>query len=399
MTAGIGYDKITSGWYLLRVDTLAVEEDSLSALKRTYEALDDPRIKTRISWTAAGSERVIFSADNVNYLSKNDMRNNLVLSLKTGAVTLENDLQIRSLWDKDGTSRAGYMTDEITGRLKPEISDGFFFVLKNTYELVRYDGGGEYDFDYNYNTLSVGFEKEFGWTNLIALTYRNDTRVVSDSSRLNYVRHRAIFELNWSPTFELSFDLENELTRIESNKGDGLDLDDGWEELVEAEINLYIGVSWKAGFRELFEYVTYDAQDVITFDYTYSTTELSLTRRIASWFELFVRPSVLLFQSRFVEYEQQDYRQFAVEYGSDISESDRIWITASHKIGRRDYIYSTDEYFTDYMLSQLSLFGDLRIYGGLHLNAILSIDWEYHDLDENDNSLSLLSVGIDYRFR
>ena len=397
LTVGLGYDQITQGYYLSQIDTLAVDEDSLIYLKQTSDALDDIRLKTRFEWSAPGLKTGYFKVDNLTYLSDEDLRNSLVLSFKSGPLTLENDFHARGVWDEGETSRRGYLTNAITGRFKPELSDDFFLILKNSFELVRHDGSGDYDFDYNYNKLSVGFEKEFGWTDLIALTYRNDIRVVNDSTRLNYTRHRALFELNWSPTFDISIELENELMRIESDKED--DLDDGWEELIEGKATVHLGDKWKTGLRNLFEYVAYDSQDVVNFDYLYNTTELSISRSLATYSEIFVKPSALLFSSKYIEFEQQNYEQYALEYGFDISSGDWLWLSVSHKIGRRDYRHEADEFYTDYLLNQLNLMGDLKILANVRLNTILSIDWEDHELVGDDNNLSLFSIGVDYRFR
>jgi hypothetical protein len=399
LTVGLGYDHITQGYYLSQIDTLAVDEDSLTYLKQTSDALNDIRLKTRLEWSAPGLTTGYFKFDNLTYLSNEDLRNSLVLSFRSGPLTLENDFHARGVWDEGKTSQKGYLTNTIGGRFKPEISDGFFFVLRNSFELVRYDGSSEYEyyFDYNYNKLSIGFEKQFGWTDQIALIYRNDMRVVSDSTRLNYTRHRALFELNWSPTFDISLELENELMRIESDKEN--DLDDGWEELIEGRATLHLGDKWKAGLRNLFEYVAYDSQDVVNFDYTYNTTELLISRNLSTYSEIFVKPSALLFSSKYTEFEQQDYEQYAVEYGFDISRGDWLWLSVSHKIGHRDYRHEADEFYTDYLLNQLNLLGNLKIFANVRLNTILSIDWEDHEQDGDDNNLSLFSIGVDYRFR
>jgi len=396
-TVGLAYDQITQGYYLSQIDTLVVDEDSLTYLKQTLNALDDVRLKTRLEWSVPGLKSAHCKIDNLTYVSDEEMRNSLALSFRAGPLTLENDFQARGVWDESEIARKGYLTNTAVVRLKPELPDGFFLVLKNSFELVRYDGRSEYDFDYNYNKLSVGLEKEFGWTDLIALTYRNDRRVVADSTRLNYMRHRAMFELNWSPTFSITLDLRNELTRIESNK-EG-DLDDGWEELAEGKVTLHLGDKWKVGLRDLLEYVNYDRQDVVTFDYTYNTAEVSVSRGLAAYLDLFVKPSALLFGSRYIEFEQQDYAQFAVEYGMDISAGDWLWLSVSHKIGRKDYTHEAGDFYTDYTLNQLNMLGDLKVLDNLRLNAILSVDWEDHDSEGEDNSLSLFSIGADYRFR
>ncbi|MCK4655415.1 MAG: hypothetical protein KAT85_00235, partial [candidate division Zixibacteria bacterium] len=84
MTVGLGYDQITQGYYLSQIDTLAVDEDSLTYLKQTADALDDIRLKTRLEWSAPGLKSGYFKVDNLTYLSDEDLRNSLVLSFRSG---------------------------------------------------------------------------------------------------------------------------------------------------------------------------------------------------------------------------------------------------------------------------------------------------------------------------
>lgn len=396
LSLGLGYDQITQGYYLSVTDTLALDEDSITTLRQTSDAINAFRLKSSVNWMKQVSSNGNIELNNFSYVSDEDFRNSLDLRLRIRSVTLENQLDIRSVWKEMGISRTGYVTNSITGRVRPELASGMFFVAKNSFELVRYDGSDDFSFDYNYNKLSIGLEKEFGWTDLIAFTYRNDRRIVGDSARLNYSRHRALLEFAWSPSLELSMEVRNELMRILSNKEDNVD--DAWEEFLETELTVLPSDRWRIGVKNQFEYSVFDSQDVVNFDYIYNTAELKTGYFPAIALELFIKPSAAIFWSRYEEFQDQDYEQVAAEYGLDLSLGDRLWVNASHKIGKRDYTSDTNEFYSDYILNQFNLLGDLRIYGGLNLNAIVSVDWENHDPREDDNRLSLVSIGLDYRF-
>jgi len=396
LSLGLGYDQITQGYYLSVADTLAIDEDSITTLRQTSDAINAFRLKSSVNWMKQVSSNGNLELNNLSFISDEDFRNNLDLRFRIGSITLENQLDVRAVWNTEDVSRAGYVTNSITGKVRPELTSGMFFIAKNSFEFVRYDGSDDFSFDYNYNKLSVGLEKEFGWTDLIAFTYRNDHRIVGDSARLNYTRHRALFELNWSPSLELFIEVRNELTRILSNKEDNID--DAWEEYLETELTIFPSYRWRIRVRNQFEYSVFDSQDVVNLDYIYNTAELKLSYFPAIALELFIKPSAAMFWSRYEEFQEQDYEQVAAEYGFDLSPSDRLWVNASHKIGKRDYTSDTNEFYSDYILNQFNLLGDLRIYGGLNLNAIISVDWENHDPREDDNRLSLVSIGLDYRF-
>lgn len=395
-SVGIGYDQISQGYYLTVIDTLTIDEDSITSLKQTSDDINAVRLKTLVDWTRQVGRRGVFNLNNLSLISGDDLKNNLELSYRIGALRLENHLDIRAVWDVDDANSAGYVTNSLTGKLRPRIGNSLFLVARNSFDIVRYDGSDQFSFDYNYNRFSIGIEKEFGFTDLIALAYRNDQRVVSDSTRLNYSRHRILFDLSWSPSFTFSFDMNNEIMRILSNKENNYD--DAWEDYLETELTFRPTFDWKFAIENRFEYTTFDSQDFVNFDYIYNTSELSASRFLSTNLELFVKPSAAMFWSRYEEYQDQDYQQFAMEYGFDLSIGDRLWVDISHKFGRRDYTGDTYGLYTDYTLNQFNLLGDLKIYGGLTLSGIVSIDWENHDLSEDNNSLSLISAGLDYRF-
>lgn len=393
---GFGYDQISQGYYLTIIDTLAIDEDSITTLKQTSEEINALRIKTSVDWTHRVGKESEINVNNLSLLSDDDLRDNLELSYKIGSLTLKDHIDVRAVWNVDAASATGYVTNSLTGKLRPRIGNGMYLVAKNSFDVVRYNGSDEFSFDYNYNRFSLGIEREFGWTDLIALTYRNDQRVVSDSTRLNYSRHRILFDFNWSPSYTFSVYLNNEVMRILSNKENNYD--DGWENYLETELTVRPSLNWKFDIENRFEYAVFDSQDFVNFDYLYNTSELTVSHFPSTDLELFVKPSAAIFWSRYEEFRDQDYHQLAVEYGFDLSIGDRLWVDTSHKFGRRDYSGDMSGFYTDYILNQFNLLGDLKIYGGLSLNSIVSIDWENHDLREDDNNLSLISVGLDYRF-
>ena len=395
ITVGLGYDKMTQGYYLSLIDTLTLDEDSILTLKQDSDELNAYRLRAAIEWSKSSDAGNSLRIGNSFTGSGDDLRNSLEATCKYRSLEIRNKLDARAVLDANSSSRNGYVSNVAVFRFKPELSDGLFFVARDAFEIVRYDGSGEFIFDYNYNKFSVGFERQFGWTDMFSVTYRNDIRSVRDSTRLDLTRHRFRMQLDWSPTFSTTIRLDNELSRILAEK-EG-DLDDSWEDYLEIELYAIFSESWRASLRNQFEYVTYDTQDVVNFDYLYNTSEFTLTRSVSDELQIFAKPSLAIFWSRRSDFEQQDYLQSDVEYGFDLSVGTGLWLSASHRIGSRNYTNESNMFYTDYMLNQLNLLGDIRIYDGIRFSVLISTDWETHDLDENDNSLSLISIGLDYR--
>jgi hypothetical protein len=188
--------------------------------------------------------------------------------------------------------------------------------------------------------------------------------------------------------------VDNEITRILSVKENGLD--DGWEEYLETVVSFRLSEIWRLEFQNQTEYLTYDTQDIITFDYIYSTTEFETKASITGDLDIFVRPSFAIFWSRWAEFDQQDYTEAGFEYGFDLARLTSMWLTISHKIAHRNYTSPSRSFYSDYLLNQVDLLGDMSIMKNLRIDAIISIDWESHEVDENDNSLLLMSVGLEY---
>lgn len=395
-TVGILYDQLSQDYYLSQIDTLAIDEDSLLTLRKISDETEVPRIKFRFNWAPSIADKRYFNLNNVTFMSDEDLRNNLVLELDYGSLDISNETQIRAIIDQEKTSNTGYVSNLLTARLKPSISRGLFFVSRNSFEVVRFDGTDDFNYDYDYIKNYIGLEKEFGLLDYAAFGYRLDNRIVGDSSRLDLTRHRLVAELSWSPSLLIAIDVQNEFSRILSAKEN--DLDDSWEEYLESTISLYPGADWTLRIRDKFEYTVFDTQDVVNFDYIYNTAELQISKQPSSSTEVFLRPSIVTYWSVSEEYESYDYNQVALEYGVDLYPGDWLWLSASHKIGQRDYGGETDVYYTDYTLNRLNLYADVGILQNLRLNTIVSIDWENHETDEDDNVLTMMTVGLDFMF-
>jgi hypothetical protein len=255
ITVGLGYDKMTQGYYLSLIDTLTLDEDSILTLKQDSDELDAYRLRAAIEWNKSSDAGNSLRIGNSFTGSGDDLRNNLEATCKYRSLEIRNELDTRAVLDTNSSSRNGYVSNVAEFRFKPELSDGLFFVARDAFEIVRYDGSGEFIFDYNYNKFSVGFERQFGWTDMFSVTYRNDIRSVRDSTRLDLTRHRFRMQLDWSPTFSTTIRLDNELSRILAEKES--DLDDSWEDYLEIELYAIFSESWRASLRNQFEYVAY----------------------------------------------------------------------------------------------------------------------------------------------
>ncbi len=395
IVSGLYYDNISQGYYLSATDTLTLDEDSLLALKRTSDEINDLRLKTSADWTVWQSDAGQIELGSVMFLSDDDLRSSIDARFRRGALELIGGLEGRGIWDIE-SSGSGYATWRLSSKLRPSLGSGFFLLAKDSYESVNFSGTDDFNYDYRYNRFYLGVEKEFGWADLLSLQYRNDRKQAPDSSRLDYTNHRAIIEFDWSPSTTISTRIESDLIRRLSNKETGID--DGWEELLDATLGLRFAQRWELEVRHELEYATYDTQDVVNNNHMSSVVECEMLHSPTEEIEVSGTLSTQQYRTKLVEFVDQDYEQYSIRYGLDISSGEWLWFDISHTVGHRNYIASVGGFYTDYTMNRLDIFGDLKLYHGLSLNSMISIDWENHEKQENDNRLSLISIGLDYAF-
>ena len=53
---------------------------------------------------------------------------------------------------------------------------------------------------------------------------------------------------------------------------------------------------------------------------------------------------------------------------------------------------------SNFIYERLNLIADWNIFGGLNFNIIFSAEWEWHENEEENSQIFLLSSGLKYRF-
>ncbi|MBN4076498.1 hypothetical protein JYT16_02145 [Gemmatimonas aurantiaca] len=93
----------------------------------------------------------------------------------------------------------------------------------------------------------------------------------------------------------------------------------------------------------------------------------------------------------------EEYSERAALLSFEYFKLSGIMLTIENQWGFRDMVIES-EYQSDYWFDRITVFSSLNITKSLKLNLIGSCDFEWHDQDNDDNSLYLLNSSFSYNF-
>jgi hypothetical protein len=146
-----------------------------------------------------------------------------------------------------------------------------------------------------------------------------------------------------------------------------------------------------------FEAAMFHADDLINSDYIRS--EITLLAGIqGSSLALSLGPNLAVLAERQDEISDgEDYLEAGLEVNLDILKPGLIFGALESTIGRRN-LKQEGYLLTDFTYERLNLIADCNLFGGLNLSVLLSAEWEWHEADEENNQIFLLSSGLSYTF-
>jgi len=398
ITVGAGYEYISTDYYLLREDTLVIDQDSLESLKLTSDASNEFSFLGKLRYSRKIGDLFNLSLYNRASLSNESIRNNLDLRIEAGAFRLVNYMNLRDLDEGDDSTALNrdYLNNSTSASFRPHLGNGLYLDLENTFELTRYDEPSGYYYNYHYNKLSLGLEKNFGFKGRFGVAYRNDAKRVSDSSRLDFDRHVFRLAAEYSPGFNFRILFDNEYSLKDSKKENNVE-DNKLENMM---LTVYMRPNALVSFRlysEL-EYSNYDVEDFVYYDLLYMRNELEFSISLNEYLQAGLTPHYRFYSARNEEFNSQDYKEFSIEPGIEINIGFDFWLDASFEIGKRKYPNQEDGFLTDHNLYVLDLLVDTALNENLRFNLLGSIDWERHDEQSDNTTLYLISTLLEYTF-
>ena len=396
-SAGTEYDYISSDYYLLTLDTLAISSDSLDQLKRSNDASNEILFFGKLRFKKEFNSGPRLELYNRTALSNQTFRSNFRLRFQYGLFRLYNDFNIRQMDDSDEeTLDQDYLYNRISASLRPSLGGGFYLKFQDRFEFTSYDNPSGYYYNYSFNKIDIMLEREFGLDGLLSVGYRNDVKTVSDSTRLEYDRN--IFQVygEYSPGYKFRVYLDNQYAVKNSQKED--DLDD--ETRNDFNLRLYFrpNFDFSINLFNQIDYLSFKVQDVVSFNQYYMKNDLELEYSLNTDLTLSLIPHHKAFLAEREIYSRQDYHEYTIEPKIEYMSGTSIWLDFSYELGKRNYDYEGDDVYSDYTLHRLSLLGDMELRSNLRLTVLASIDWEQHTEQADNTTLYFINCSLEYEF-
>lgn len=394
---GLGYDNVSERYYLVHFDTIGVPSESLEALRRAIEEIEEMKAILKFDLNKDFADHSRISVNNSFSFSSLYLRDILRIEWDKDWLNLSNQAELKTIQDKKKvTYQTDYFTNNFDVKLKARLSPEISLRFRNNLEYTEYKEKSAYAYDYYLNRTALELDKDISSDGFLHLSYQFSKRYVPDSTLINYDRHFLNLSLDKYFGWATLLQLENELDRKTFKKPGGLD--NFWEERFTFGLSKRVHDRVEFLFRNEFEVLSYDIEDEINFDYFENKFSVALEYELSDGLEIKGEPEWLVFSSLKRLYQDYNYNQLAFILSCDLSQSTDLWLSIEDKFGRRDYKSGENPFYTDYLLNQISLFLDGELNSHLGFNLMLSVDSEWHNSKGDNLTVFLISSELTYSF-
>jgi hypothetical protein len=143
--------------------------------------------------------------------------------------------------------------------------------------------------------------------------------------------------------------------------------------------------------------MNYDDQDLISDDYYRFNLILQAGLDWISY-SLTAGPKIeILKEVSETDYDSEDYLESGFRIDLDYLNPGRVLLSFESTLGIRNLDYETDLQ-SDFLFERINLINDFYIKKSLNLNLLFSAEWEFHDDNQDNNELYILSSSLIYKF-
>jgi hypothetical protein len=394
---GLGYDNISEKYYLVHFDTLGIPSESLEALKKATEEINERKASLKIDLNKNFGNNSKISINNSLSVSNLYWRDILRIEWDKEWFSISDLVEFRKIQDKKQmVHQRDYVTNNLYADFRTNISPDLSFKINNTFELSNYKEKTLYIYDYYLNKTSFDLEKQLASDGFFNFSYQFSKRFVPDSSYIDYDRH--LFDLILDKYFGRKFllQMENELERKRFKKPEGID--NFWDSRLTFDASYQFENQVKLKLKNEFEFLTYDLEDDLNFNYIENKLTPGLEYEVLDGIKLKGEPEWIIFSAKNDFYQEYDYNQLAFGLSLDVSKSTNLWLSLEDKFGKRDYPSDENPFYTDYYLNQASFFLDGELGSHFGFNLMLSIDSEWHKSKGDNLTVSLFTSELIYSF-
>lgn len=393
LQAGLGYDYFSQKYF---IDSASNTDDSIFTsfiLQNNY--LDNLRATVGVSYAPQNGKSVIINGryEYTDDFNRIKLSSDIYHKLNNTKLYFNGEIDRRARHN-DNASGDSYTFLYSRGKIVTPFNDIFSFSGQLQAEVINFDSCCSFNYDYYRVGGKVGLEVltdqfSFGEIKLIYMT-----RQVPDSSYLTYndIGLESSF-FGFHPYGDIDI-----ITRLIKKNYDRPDNNNDY-------LNLDLRVTNKFNHTTTFftsqliefELDDYKADDPIFRDYSELKINFLIGYMDPVW-TIDAGPQIVWLNEKTDEFESsQDYFEYGLRADIDLFKTNLVLSSLESVTGIRNF--STDsEFYTDYSFQRFTYFGDLTIMTGLHLNCLISTEWEWHEIDSNDSQIYLLSSSLTYRF-
>jgi len=395
--AGLGYEYLNQEYFL---DSLSFGiEDTLAAataLSTTY--LDDLKGELALTFRPTNDRTCELRTSYEQTAHQLRLKSAADFHPKLGSGRLDGTAELDWRHSLDDTVAAGdeYLYGYTRAKYMLPIREHVSLFWQLRAEFVDFDSTGSYAFDHYRAGGSFGLRREFGGLSSLDVSGFVMGRDVPDSARLSYLSYGLESSLF---TFYDRGDLDA-LLRGEVRDYNSIGEDDDYLRAeLTARHRLDLGYPWFTRQETEIEGTWFDEPDDLSGDYgRYRLAVLAgVDNQIVSFalgpqFELLWQKGDAAFA--------EDYTEIGLNTQLDVMKVSLLFASVESVLGQRNVQDEggEDALRSDFVFERLNILADLTIVPGLSLNALVSAEWEWHDQEDENSRLILVSTGLSYTF-
>ncbi|HOP08345.1 MAG TPA: hypothetical protein PLF13_13785 [candidate division Zixibacteria bacterium] len=397
---GTGYEFLSQEFFLDSA-ALAGEDSLLTNWSLTNTYLDDFKVKLMLAYIPDEERLSQFTA---TYEQSADfIRSRINADFKTAAygqrLTLEGELEGKARYRGDVEVGDEYLQGFGRARLYQPINGNLTLRMDLKADGVKFDQPATYIYNYWRVGGSIGLEKSFESFSFADVNLFIQSRLVPDSTDLAYLNlglEGAYYGFYNGGDLYLLARLEHKNYNQPDHK------DDHYRIGLDGRNKTGLGQGWFTSQQVNLELVMYNPDDPVNYDYTRLETRLGLGLEHRGLTVSLGPELERLAEEKTDMVSGEDYWEYGGGVEIDLLSRETL-ISADAFWGLRNnnqtYELENDlSIQTDFTYQRLSLLGDVNFARHWNFNILFSGEWEWHDQEEENSRLFLLSTGFTYQF-
>ena len=386
----LGYDFISQEYFLDSVTT----DSSLSLWQLKTDYLDD--LRGRLSfryWSGDQRELELQSSyEQSNELFRIRLFADWRPKLGNNRLGITTELERRDRYKGVSLFGDSYLFGYSRAFIKIPVSAKVTSKIQFMSEFVRFDTTSEFSFDYYRFGPKIGLTRSFESFSFLDVNLFLVARQVPDSAELDYLN----FGLDGS-FFGLmeggDIDLYARFERKDYNRADKQDDHFRFDFDGRGKINLKGNSIMRIELHS--DFVFYSSEDLVNFDYSRHLLAILAGYEKNGW-GLAIGPEFGLLLEQAGSFNTvENYFEIGGKIDLELLKAGRFFGSLESTLGYRN-LKIEDQLQTNFIYERINTIGNFQLGNGLSLNWLISAEWEWHDLSQENSQIFLLSSNFSY---